>query len=632
MTTPMIRELLCLPEISDAQISPDGLLMAYGLRTTNWQDNRYERRLVIASRESLSDNAFSIQESIQGASARWAPDGESLAYLAAGSDGKTHVRLWRRSGSDEVLCEVPSGSHGLKWSPQSRFISFLASVPTDAAPPTPWTVLDEAPCPIELFAADASNGTIEQVTGFRGHIASHDWHPHEDHLVCCVNQSTRACHWDTGATVVVELSTSGDLTLLPTRCLNAVWSPSGEHMAIERLNDPTFLTNPSIVIQSVQDGASHILRLPDECRILRWLSQGLLCLLVQRTNSQLVWLDPSTGDITNILSNPPDGFTLIEGWFGSGCALTMNHDVLSAVCYDTTHPGEAALIHLVEGTVDYVSDTRCAVRSWRLPKPQLVQWKIRDGIEIEGVLIAPAKRDSQLSPLVVVLHGGPTAMASQAPLADNDWIWAVIPELVHRGASVLLPNYRGSIGYGSDFRAANASKLGLRNADDVIAGIEYLAESHAIDAGRVAVLGASHGGYLAAFLAAHTTAFAAAVVRSGISDWRLNAQLNQNPDWECQYFGGTPDDVPDAYQAASVLPFITENTAPMLIVHGDCDQQAPTANAYALQRALVNAKVPCKAILYHGMGHGGATLRQTEHSLQETVKWFERWIGLPTCS
>jgi len=87
-------------------------------------------------------------------------------------------------------------------------------------------------------------------------------------------------------------------------------------------------------------------------------------------------------------------------------------------------------------------------------------WKSRDGAAIEGILHKPADYDaSRKYPLFVVIHGGPTG-TSQPTLSPDEYAYPV-QVFLSKGAVVLEPNYRGSAGYGAEFRALNVRNLGV---------------------------------------------------------------------------------------------------------------------------------------------------------------------------
>jgi len=630
MTTccPTIRALLSLPALSDAQLSPDGSKVAVVVRNTDWEADRSKRCIRILHRKNGWVVESPSLDEFRGVSPRWSPDGRTLAFVSSGDDGAVlNLRTEERA---RILCSLPPGSHAFQWSPDGAALSFLAPVPakTDDRSQS-WAVDGGSPDPVELWKADSATGEVQRWSNLRGSIADYAWDPEGNSVACCVARSARACDWDTGSLIVLEEDASEASALLEGRCRRAVWSPNGDRLAVVRLQEPTFIASPRLEIVNLNGELTQHAPVDDEFQLLHWTSRGLLALHVAGPSSLPAWIDPETGALSPALEQTPQGYTLIEGWFGEGCALASSGDLLSSVAYDLDHPGEIALLDLARGDVTYITQEQDTYHSWRIPTPQTIRWDTSDGTPIEGILIPP--RDcvtGERRPLIVVLHGGPTSMSAQAPLADNDWIWGPIPQLVSRGAYVLLPNYRGSVGYGAEFRAANVGKLGMVNADDIASGIQYLVQQGRVDSQRVAALGASHGGYLASFLATRPNLLAAAVMRSGICDWTLNERLNQNPDWEHQYFNGPPEAKAESYAAASTLTYVNSATAPVLIIHGDQDRQAPTANAYALHRHLTRHKVPCRLLIYHGMGHGGATLTQTEQSLDETLQWFERWLDL----
>ncbi|MCK4855336.1 MAG: prolyl oligopeptidase family serine peptidase [Bacteroidales bacterium] len=94
-----------------------------------------------------------------------------------------------------------------------------------------------------------------------------------------------------------------------------------------------------------------------------------------------------------------------------------------------------------------------------------------------------------------------------------------ILQWLDKGALVLMPNYRGSAGYGEDFRKMNVENLGVGDAWDVMSGIEYLDAQGIIDTDRMGAMGWSQGGYISAFLTTNTNSFKAISVGAGISNW-----------------------------------------------------------------------------------------------------------------
>jgi dipeptidyl aminopeptidase/acylaminoacyl peptidase len=147
-----------------------------------------------------------------------------------------------------------------------------------------------------------------------------------------------------------------------------------------------------------------------------------------------------------------------------------------------------------------------------------------------------------------------------------------------------------------------------------------------VDPERVGVIGMSHGGYLAAFLATYTDRFRAAAVISGISDWALNYYSTDTRGWMRQYLHAAPWEDPELYRATSPLTYLPQAETPMLFLHGKRDDRAPITNAYALYRGLKERGVETRLVVYPEMGHGISKPREFRHLMEEVVAWFERWL------
>jgi len=182
----------------------------------------------------------------------------------------------------------------------------------------------------------------------------------------------------------------------------------------------------------------------------------------------------------------------------------------------------------------------------------------------------PGKR----CPLLVVIHGGPSSYARPSPVDEwgSDTPYPI--ELwLRRGALVLEPNYRGSLGYGERFKSLILGKLGQGEPADVLAGVDALAAKGLVDAERVGVMGWSYGGYLTALLSVQAPQrFRAASVGAGITNW------------------------------------VTDYT--------NTD----------LYRALQDLKVPSQMIFYKGMGHVLTKPRMMRAAMQHNVDWFDRYL------
>jgi dipeptidyl aminopeptidase/acylaminoacyl peptidase len=338
-------------------------------------------------------------------------------------------------------------------------------------------------------------------------------------------------------------------------------------------------------------------------------------------------VDPKSGRATQLTPDDPPGWAITEGWIGLGCSFTPTSSHTAFVSYDIDHYAEVTVLDTTHRTVQRITDFTAEVEDWSLGQPSLYHWTAPDSVPIEGILTRPSTSErTERHPLVVVVHGGPTHTSLLPPLSDGDHWYGAIPQLVNKGAFILQPNYRGSSGYGEAFRKLNVGTLGLTEYEDVVAGVDALIERGWVDPGRVGVIGMSHGGYLAAFLATYGNRFQAAVMLSGIADWILNYCTTDTRAWMRQYLQATPWTDPEIYRRTSPLTYVHRAETPVLIQHGELDDRAPVANAHALYRGLKDVGVETRLVLYPGMGHGISQPRQFRRAVREVVDWFDRWL------
>ena len=219
-----------------------------------------------------------------------------------------------------------------------------------------------------------------------------------------------------------------------------------------------------------------------------------------------------------------------------------------------------------------------------LSTPEPFTFPTRDGARGHGLYYPPHPARDPAGhggpPLVVKAHPGPTANAS----LRLDWHTQY---LTSRGYAVAWVDYRGSTGYGRAWRQALAGWWGVRDALDCADAAAALAAAGRADPRRMAVWGASAGGYTALRALALTRTFAAAVAYAPVVDpatWRQAA-----PKFQAHHahtlIGPWPQ-AADRYQQRSVLAAAARIDRPVLLLHGEADPITPAAHTRALARAL----------------------------------------------
>ena len=199
-----------------------------------------------------------------------------------------------------------------------------------------------------------------------------------------------------------------------------------------------------------------------------------------------------------------------------------------------------------------------------------------DGTALRAWLVRPeSARPDTPAPLLLWVHGGPYS-------SWNSWSWRWNPWLMAaRGYAVLLPDPGLSTGYGQEFVARGHGNWGDLPFADLMDITDAAIARPDLDAGRTAVMGGSFGGYMANWIAGHTTRFRAIVSHASL--WALEQMFGTTDcpaEWRRQL--GTPATQPERYAASSPDRHVAAISTPMLVIHGDKDYRVPIGEALRL--------------------------------------------------
>lgn len=254
---------------------------------------------------------------------------------------------------------------------------------------------------------------------------------------------------------------------------------------------------------------------------------------------------------------------------------------------------------------------------------QPIRYTARDGLEIPGYLTLPVGRAAKNLPCVVNPHGGPWARDS----------WGFNPEtqfLANRGYCVLQMNFRGSTGFGRAFWEASFKQWGLAMQDDVTDGVQWLVKQGIADPKRIAIYGASYGGY--ATLSGVTKTpdlYAAAINYVGVSN--LFTFMNTIPPyWEpfrqqMYVMVGNPGDPADKARMTATSPALNADKikTPLLVAQGARDPRVNKAESDQIVAALRGRGVEVDYIVKDNEGHGFAN----EENRFEFYAAMERFLA-----
>lgn len=227
--------------------------------------------------------------------------------------------------------------------------------------------------------------------------------------------------------------------------------------------------------------------------------------------------------------------------------------------------------------------------------PELVTWK-SDAFTIEGLLYMPPVASSAKVPLIVDVHGGPFG-------AFEDRNDAFVAFLLGHGWAVLRPNPRGSSNYGVKFAAANKNDLGGGDYRDVMAGVDAVLKKYPLDANRMALMGYSYGGEMAAFVEGKTDRFKGIISMAPVIN-QFSEYGTEGGSWYDRWYFGKPwEHLEDAWRQ-SPLAGAQKAKTPFLLIQGQSDTTDPLGQSEEMYRALRQEGVPVELVTYPRENHG----------------------------
>ena len=258
--------------------------------------------------------------------------------------------------------------------------------------------------------------------------------------------------------------------------------------------------------------------------------------------------------------------------------------------------------------------------------PQVVRFTGRDGTPLSGLFYAPRSVvGGGLPPLVLNLHGGPTAQARP------DWD-ATIQYMVARGMAVYDFNYRGSTGFGKAFAALNDQRLRPNELGDLEDAVNHLRQAGLVDGERAAVMGGSYGGYLTnAAVGTYPDLFDAGVSFVGVMNW-VTALEGASPALKAsdrvEY--GDIDDPEDRAFFASISPInnVDRIRTPLVVVHGANDPRDPVTESDVLVQGVRNNGVEVAYLRFPVEGHGISKQANRVHAWRAIADFLEQRLGL----
>jgi dipeptidyl aminopeptidase/acylaminoacyl peptidase len=628
-----------------AEISPDGAHVAYVL---NVPRRPFVEDTGPAWTELYVVNAAGVSRpyitgKVNVSSIAWKPDGSSISFLDKrdGDKFRSVYAIPLAGGEARKMLEHEADIAHYSWSPDGQRIAFTA---TDKRPADEkelddkgfnQQVYEEAlhnshvwigePSRADIWAESAEKAKPKRFD-VNGHASSVHWSPAGNHLAVSVAPTPLiddAYMKQKIHTIKAEDGSLVGIVDVPGKLGPFAFSPNGEQLALlagATIHDP----NPGRLMTAPLTGGAPVDRLPE-------LADGDVTAVAWRSNDEVMYLSDK-GVTSSLGTVKPDGkgqTTLIPLGEFAFTALSLSKDgSRAAIVSDSPrHPAEVFLLLPTDPTPRRLTNSNPWLDDVNLAKQEVVTFKARDGLELQGLLIHPLdEKPNQRYPLVLVVHGGPEAHH------QNGWLTAYSQPgqlLAAEGFAVFYPNYRGSTGRGVEFSMKGQNDYAGKEFDDLVDAVDHLVESGLVDKKKVGVTGGSYGGFASAWCATkHTDRFAASVMFVGISDLVSKFGTTDIPNEMYLVHARTqPWENWDFYKERSPITYAEQARTPILIMHGKEDPRVHPSQSMELYRYLKTlGKVPVRLVFYPGEGHGNRkSAARMDYSLR-LVQWMKHYL------
>ncbi len=350
------------------------------------------------------------------------------------------------------------------------------------------------------------------------------------------------------------------------------------------------------------------------------VTDGLLATTYVDERQRIYWKDKAYGAdykwLTGKLPNKDLSFV----------SHTKDEETWLISAHSDTEPGETYLFDRKQRHLALQYKIREKLPRESLAPMQAIRYPSSDGLEIPAYLVLPKGVEAKNLPMIVFPHGG--------PWGRDTWGYSsYLQFFANRGYAMLAPNFRGSTGYGKNFLNAGNRQWGDKMQDDITWGVKYLIAKGIADPKRVGIMGGSYGGYATLAGVAFTPdVYAAAVSIVGPSN--LITLLDSIPPyWEAvrtmfHVRMGDPGTAEGRAQLESQSPLNSANKikTPLLVVQGANDPRVNKAESDQIVVALRDRGFPVEYLVAPDEGHGFARPVNNMAMIAAAEKFFASYI------
>jgi dipeptidyl aminopeptidase/acylaminoacyl peptidase len=645
-----VQTMLKISRISEPMLSPDGRLVAFTVQTVDLDKNTKPKQIYTVA----MSGGFPRQITHDGNNnerPRWSPDSKQIYYVSD-RDGSSQVWAMNPDGANaRQITHLSTEASGILVTPDGQKIVLLSGVYPECGS-------DDA-CNKKKLDDEAKNKVKARIYTSLLYRHWNEWQSkRRQHLMVIDKDGTGLKDLTPGTRDVPPFSLGGpdDYAISPDSTEVAFTMNADADLATSTNSDvytiPIGGGDPKKVTTS--PGADNAPVYSPDGKYIAYRSQAragyesdrFRLMVLERATGRATsltealdrWVDSVTWspDSTRLFFTSEDrgrsGLQMIAVTGGAMRNIVSGASSLDDVQFNSdgstmvyteqsgSHPTEIYRANSSGGSGIALTHLNDSLLAGAVLTPLEDMWvDAPDRTRIQSFVVKPPGfTESRKYPVLFLIHGGPQGAWGET------WTYRWNAQVfASAGYLVVMPNPRGSTGYGQKFIDEINGDWGGKAYDDIMAVVDHVAVLPYVDPVRMAAAGGSYGGYMIDWMLGHTTRFKALVTHDGVFDLRSEAGATEElwfPQWE---FRGMPWDNPEMYTKWSPSHFVKDFKTPTLVFHGELDYRVPVDQGLQLFTALQMQKVPSKLVLFPDEGHW--VLKP-----QNSVLWYEQflaWIG-----